>query len=58
MAGIYLRLLEHIAAAPDAALQRRMSLPAGEKVAVALRSLARRPPRPASTAGTAGRPAP
>ncbi len=47
MAGIYLRLLEHIKADPAAALRERMSLPAGEKAAVAATSLAgifRRPP--------------
>jgi phytoene synthase len=51
MAGIYLRLLEHISAAPAAALQRRLSLSTGEKALVAARSLAGRwpvvpPPRP------------
>ena len=56
MAGIYFRLLEHIAASPAAVLTRRVSLPAREKVGVAARSLAaaalrppgrRRPPAPA-----------
>jgi phytoene synthase len=52
MAGIYFRLLEHIGTAPAAALQRRLSLSAGEKAMVAARSLAGRtpaapPPRPA-----------
>ncbi|HEX5189377.1 MAG TPA: presqualene diphosphate synthase HpnD [Streptosporangiaceae bacterium] len=40
MAGIYFRLLEHICAAPQAALERRMSLPAGEKAMVAASALA------------------
>jgi 15-cis-phytoene synthase len=40
MAGIYLRLLEHICAAPHAALQCRMSLPAREKAKVAAGALA------------------
>ena len=51
MAGIYFRLLKHISAAPSAALQRRLSLSAGEKALVAVRSLAgmtRRPARPAA----------
>jgi len=56
MAGIYFRLLEHIAASPAAVLTRRVSLPAREKAGVAARSLAaaalrppgrRRPPAPA-----------
>ncbi len=42
MAGIYLRLLDHIAARPLAALQQRMALPAGEKVLVAFGALAGR----------------
>jgi len=49
MAGIYFRLLEHIAASPAAVLTRRVSLSAGEKALVAVRSLAAtvvRPPRP------------
>jgi 15-cis-phytoene synthase len=46
MAGIYLRLLEHLAAAPATVLQRRMSLPGKEKLMVAARSLAGRTPRP------------
>jgi phytoene synthase len=49
MAGIYYRLLEHIAAAPAAVLTRRVSLPAREKALVAAKSLAAtvlRPPRP------------
>jgi len=40
MAGIYLRLLEHISAAPLAVLERRVSLPPAEKAAVAVRALA------------------
>jgi 15-cis-phytoene synthase len=56
MAGIYGRLLEHIAAAPSAVLSRRLSLPAREKAMVAARSLAGMRRRPA-TAGSAGRPA-
>ena len=56
MAGIYFRLLEHIAASPAAVLTRRVSLSAREKAGVAARSLAaaalrppgrRRPPAPA-----------
>jgi len=56
MAGIYFRLLQDIAAAPEAVLQRRVALSAGQKAMVAARSLAgaalragraggRRPPR-------------
>ena len=41
MAGIYFRLLQHIAASPAAVLTRRVSLPAREKALVAARSLAR-----------------
>jgi 15-cis-phytoene synthase len=40
MAGIYRKLLEHISARPQVALERRMSLPAGEKAMIALRALA------------------
>jgi phytoene synthase len=40
MAGIYFRLLGHMEAAPAQVLTRRMSLPAGEKLLVAARSLA------------------
>ena len=40
MAGIYRRLLEHIAARPHDALQHRMSLPAREKLMIAVTSLA------------------
>src|SRR6266699_3051167 len=46
MAGIYSRLLDHICAAPQVALERRMSLPAREKAMVAagaLAGMARRP---------------
>jgi 15-cis-phytoene synthase len=39
MAGIYRRLLDHICAAPQEALRRRMSLPASEKVLVAAGAL-------------------
>jgi 15-cis-phytoene synthase len=50
MAGIYLRLLDHICAAPHEALDHRMSLPTSEKALVAASALAgmtRRPrPRP------------
>jgi 15-cis-phytoene synthase len=56
MAGIYRRLLEHISADPQAALQRRMSLPAREKAMIAVAALAglgRRRPRPARQAGGA-----
>ena len=60
MAGIYFRLLEHICAAPEVALERRMSLPAREKAMVAASALAgmtrRRAGRtgPASPAAQAG----
>ena len=40
MAGIYFRLLEHICAAPQLALERRMSLPTREKALVAASALA------------------
>jgi 15-cis-phytoene synthase len=40
MAGIYLRLLRQIAAAPQAALQQRQSLAGRAKLAVAVRALA------------------
>jgi phytoene synthase len=40
MAGIYRRLLEHISARPQAALDHRMSLPAREKAMIAARALA------------------
>ncbi len=64
MAGIYLRLLEQIAAAPSAALRERQSLPATSKAAVAVRALAgiaqpvpdALPPSPAETTPAGGRP--
>lgn len=60
MAGIYRRLLEHISADPEAALQSRMSLPTREKAmiaAAALAGLGRRRRRPSRQAGaTAGTP--
>ncbi|MDR0342872.1 MAG: presqualene diphosphate synthase HpnD [Nocardiopsaceae bacterium] len=40
MAGIYFRLLQHIAATPTAVLQRRVALPPREKALVAFKSLA------------------
>jgi 15-cis-phytoene synthase len=40
MAGIYLRLLDHIGADPQDALRRRMSLPARQKAMVAATALA------------------
>ena len=40
MAGIYRRLLEHIAARPDDALAARMSLPGREKAVIAVAALA------------------
>jgi phytoene synthase len=40
MAGIYYRLLQSIAASPDAVLHRRVSLSAGQKATVAARALA------------------
>jgi 15-cis-phytoene synthase len=46
MAGIYLRLLGHMSATPEQVLTRRMSLPTKEKLMVAVRALAGRPPRP------------
>jgi phytoene synthase len=46
MAGIYSRLLDHICAAPEVALERRMSLPAGEKAMVAAGALAGMTRRP------------
>ena len=62
MAGIYYRLLEHIAASPAAVLTRRVSLPVREKAAVAVKSLAtaavrppRRRPRPPAAAPGAAR---
>jgi len=51
MAGIYLRLLQQIAAAPGAALAQRQSLPGKAKAMVAVRALAGIPERvPASVA--------
>jgi len=54
MAGIYFRLLEHIAATPRVVLERRMSLSTREKALVAARSLvvALRPRRAGQTAVT------
>jgi phytoene synthase len=46
MAGIYRRLLERIAAAPAEVLKGRLSLSTGEKVTVAVRSLAGMAVRP------------
>ena len=40
MAGIYRRLLGHIERRPEEVFRRRLSLPAGEKLAVTLRALA------------------
>jgi len=61
MAGIYYRLLQSIAAAPELVLQRRVSLSPGQKAMVAVRSLAgaalrsgRAGPPPSTT--TAGAP--
>jgi phytoene synthase len=45
MAGIYLRLLEQIVAAPQAALRQRQSLPGKVKAMVAVRALAGIPER-------------
>ena len=42
MAGIYRRVLERIAAEPGTVLRGRVSLPAGQKAAVAVRALTRR----------------
>jgi phytoene synthase len=39
MAGIYRRLLEHIAASPQQALAARMSLPGREKALIALAAI-------------------
>ncbi|MDR2987467.1 MAG: squalene/phytoene synthase family protein [Nocardiopsaceae bacterium] len=55
MASIYFRLLEHICAAPQAALERRMSLPAGEKAMVAASALAGLAWRRAARNGSGGR---
>jgi phytoene synthase len=54
MASIYFRLLEHISAAPQAALERRMSLPAGEKAMVAASALAGLAWRRAARNGSGG----
>jgi 15-cis-phytoene synthase len=53
MAGIYRRLLEHIAASPQTALGSRMSLPGREKAMIAVSALAGlgRPPRIRQPAG-------
>jgi phytoene synthase len=48
MAGIYLRLLDHMSATPATVLQERMSLPAKEKLLVAGRSLLGLTPVPRS----------
>ena len=53
MAGIYRRLLERIAAAPAEVLKGRLSLSTGEKVAVAVRSLAGMAIRPRPPAADA-----
>jgi 15-cis-phytoene synthase len=54
MAGIYLRLLQHIMADPQAALRQRQSLPAKAKAMVAVRALAgMSQPVPATAAGGA-----
>ncbi len=59
MAGIYLRLLQQIAAAPAAALQQRQSLPGKAKAMVAVRALAGIPERvPASVAPGPGQDGP
>ena len=59
MAGIYLRLLEQIAAAPAAALLQRQSLPGKAKAMVAARALAGIAPRiPAMDPPGPGLPAP
>jgi phytoene synthase len=49
MAGIYLRLLDYMSAAPATVLQERMSLPAREKLMVAGRSLLGLTPVPRRT---------
>jgi 15-cis-phytoene synthase len=52
MAGIYLRLLQHIMADPQAALRQRQSLPGKAKAMVAVRALAgMSQPVPATAAG-------
>jgi 15-cis-phytoene synthase len=57
MAGIYFRLLDHMTADPAGVLDRRMSLPAKEKLLVAARSLAGLSPasRGAGSRGPASR---
>jgi phytoene synthase len=54
MASIYFRLLEHICAAPEIALARRLSLPAGEKAMVAASALAGLAWRRAARNGSGG----
>jgi 15-cis-phytoene synthase len=56
MAGIYLRLLGRIAAAPEVALSRRLSLPTRAKAAVAARALAGLSPRVPRVAGSDAQP--
>ena len=58
MAGIYRRLLERIAAAPAEVVKGRLSLSTGEKITVAVRSLAGMAvrPRPARTSAAAAVP--
>jgi 15-cis-phytoene synthase len=51
MAGIYFRLLQHIAAEPASVLSTRVSLPAREKALVAVKSLAETALRPRARAG-------
>ena len=51
MAGIYARLLDHIAAAPQVALETRVSLPPREKAMVAAGALAGMARRPRRRAG-------
>jgi phytoene synthase len=58
MAGIYSRLLEHIVAAPAAVLTTRVSLPASEKVMVAVKSLAGTVLRPGARRPASGGPGP
>ncbi len=54
MASIYFRLLEHICAAPQTALERRMSLPSSEKAMVAASALAGLAWRRAARNGSGG----
>jgi 15-cis-phytoene synthase len=49
MAGIYFRLLQNIAAAPELVLQRRVSLSPGQKAMVAVKSLAGTALRPGAS---------